>query len=105
MLSRFRTRGRQAEKIDLGAVERELEGQVDALLLTRLRFTLLTWSVGVVAVLIAEVTAIAFIADWLARSSSGHSQVRVAEVTQCHPMLRNGTATRRQWSFLVRVRY
>jgi hypothetical protein len=31
-----------------------------------MRFTLLTWSVLVVAVLIAEVVAIAFIANWLA---------------------------------------
>jgi hypothetical protein len=66
MLSRFRARGRQNEQINLAAVERELENQVDGLLLTRLRYTLLTWSVLVVAVLIAEVVAIAFIANWLA---------------------------------------
>jgi hypothetical protein len=66
MLSRFRSKGRQAEKIDLATVERELEGQIDGLLLTRLRYTLLTWSVVVIAVLIAEVVAIAFIANWLA---------------------------------------
>jgi hypothetical protein len=66
MLSRFRSGARQAEKIDLATVERELEDQIDGLLLTRLRFTFLTWSVIVVAVLIAEVVAIAFIANWLA---------------------------------------
>jgi hypothetical protein len=66
-LSRFRSKARKAEKIDLGAIERELEDQIDGLLLTRLRYTLLIWSVGVIAILIAEVAAIAFFADWLAR--------------------------------------
>jgi hypothetical protein len=66
LLSRFRKQARQSEKIDLAAVERDLEDQIDGLLLTRMRYTLFTWSVIVVAVLIAEVVAIAFIANWLA---------------------------------------
>jgi hypothetical protein len=66
MLSKFRSKGHQAEKIDLAAVERELDDQIDGLLLTRLRYTLLTWSIIVLAVLIAEVVAVAFIANWLA---------------------------------------
>jgi hypothetical protein len=65
-LSRFRKQSLQAEKIDLAAVERELEDQIDGLLLTRMRYTLLIWSIIVVAVLIAEVVAIALIANWLA---------------------------------------
>jgi hypothetical protein len=65
-LSRFRRRARQFERIDLAAVERDLEDQIDGLLLSRMRYTLLTWSVLVVAVLIAEVVAIAFLANWLA---------------------------------------
>jgi hypothetical protein len=66
MLSRFRKHARHSEKIDLAAVERDLEDQIDGLLLTRMRYTLFTWSVIVVAILIAEVVAIAFIANWLA---------------------------------------
>jgi hypothetical protein len=67
MLSRFRKHARHAEKIDLAAVERDLEDQIDGLLLARMRFTLLTWSVIVVGVLIAEVAAVAFLANWLAQ--------------------------------------
>ena len=67
MLSRFRKQARHSEKIDLAAVERDLEDQIDGLLLARMRFTLLTWSVIVVAVLIAEVVGIAFLANWLAQ--------------------------------------
>ena len=66
MLSRFRKQARHSEKIDLAAVERDLEDRIDGLLLARMRFTLLTWSVIVVGVLIAEVVAVAFLANWLA---------------------------------------
>jgi hypothetical protein len=66
MLSRFRKQARHSEKIDLAAVERDLEDQIDGLLLARMRVTLLTWGIIVVAVLIAEVVAMAFLANLLA---------------------------------------
>jgi hypothetical protein len=62
-LSRFRNKARRAEKVDLAAVQRELEDQIDDLLLARLRYTLFIWTTIVVAVLIAEVVAIALLAN------------------------------------------
>ncbi|MEX2142891.1 MAG: hypothetical protein WD894_26780 [Pirellulales bacterium] len=65
-LSRFRSKGRRAEKVDLASVQQELEDQIDDLLLARLRYTLFIWTALVVGVLIAEVAAISLLANKLA---------------------------------------
>jgi hypothetical protein len=66
-LVRFRRKSRRAERIDLASMEQELEDQIDGLLLWRLRYRFFVWSIGVVAVLIAEVVGLAFLANQLAR--------------------------------------
>ncbi len=66
-LARFRRKAGQAEKVDLTSMQHELQGQIDGLLLARLRFTLFVWSALVVGVLIAEVVGIALLANALAR--------------------------------------
>lgn len=65
-LARFRSKARNAEKVDVAAVQQELQGQIDDLLLARLRYTLFIWTTLVVAFLIAEVVAIALLANKLA---------------------------------------
>jgi hypothetical protein len=65
-LSRFRSKARRAEKVDLASVQQELNDQIDDLLLARLRYTLFIWTTIVVTFLIAEVVAIALLANELA---------------------------------------
>jgi hypothetical protein len=65
-LSRFRSKARRAEKVDLASVQEELEEQIDDLLLARLRYTLFIWTAIVVTVLVAEVVGIALLANELA---------------------------------------
>jgi hypothetical protein len=66
-LFRFHRHGRRAEKIDLSSIERELDDQIDGLLLWRLRYMFFVWSIGMVAVLVVEVIGISFLANALAR--------------------------------------
>lgn len=65
-LSRFRSKARRAEKVDVASVQQELSDQIDDLLLARLRYTLFIWTAIVIGVLIAEVVGIALLANALA---------------------------------------
>ena len=64
-LARFRKKARESGQIDPAGIRRELEVQIDDLLLARLRYTLIAYTALVVAALLAEVAVIVCIANYL----------------------------------------